>query len=117
MIVRFRVASCAAGNACPLEGTFLVRVTSCSAAASHFLLGQNLCELPHSRSAIVWLFGGGMALYAALARSRWGVAPFALAGLFYGIAWLRVACRARLLTWSELIVPWRAPPAQSDRRP
>jgi len=69
---------------------------------------------------IVWLFVGGMALYAALARSRWGVATLAFGALVYGIASLRVACLARLLTWSELVVPWSASgyfAVQKDRRP
>jgi hypothetical protein len=57
--------------------------------------------------ALVWLGGGALALYLALVHSRWGVGIAALAALIYGAAWLRVAALSRLLTWPELIAPWR----------
>jgi hypothetical protein len=57
--------------------------------------------------SLVWLGGGAFALYIALVHSRWGMGFAALAALIYGIAWLRVATVSRLLTWPELIAPWR----------
>jgi len=57
--------------------------------------------------SVIWLAGGAFALYLALARSHWVMAFVALGALVYGAAWLRVAARARLLTWVELIAPWR----------
>ena len=57
--------------------------------------------------ALVWLCGGAFALYLALVHARWGVAIGGVAALVYGAAWLRVAARSRLLTWHELIAPWR----------
>jgi hypothetical protein len=46
-------------------------------------------------------------LYLALVQGRWIMAFVALGALLYGAAWLRVAARSRLLTWVELIAPWR----------
>jgi hypothetical protein len=57
--------------------------------------------------AIVWLLGGCFALYFATVYSRWGIAACALAALVYGLAWLRVAALSRLVTWPELVAPWR----------
>ena len=57
--------------------------------------------------ALVWLCGGALALYLAFVHARWGVAIGGLAALVYGAAWLRVAIRSRLLTWQELVAPWR----------
>lgn len=44
----------------------------------------------------------------ALVHSRWFTGIVALAAMGYGIAWLRVALFARLLTWPELFAPWRS---------
>jgi len=57
--------------------------------------------------ALVWLCGGAFACYFALLHFRWGMAFVALAALVYGAAWLRAAALSRLLTWPELIAPWR----------
>jgi hypothetical protein len=57
--------------------------------------------------SLAWLCASGYALYFALFESRWGIAFVALGALVYGAAWLRVAVLARLLTWQELIAPWR----------
>jgi hypothetical protein len=57
--------------------------------------------------AAIWLVGGACGIYLALARGRWGLSFVALAAVIYGAAWLRVAARARLLTWNELVAPWR----------
>ena len=57
--------------------------------------------------SLPWLCGGAFAFYFALIHSRWGIAVAALAALVYGAAWLRVAALSRLLTWAELVAPWR----------
>lgn len=57
--------------------------------------------------ALVWFCGGIFGLYGALACHRWAMGFVALPALLYGVAWLRVAARSRLLTWPELIAPWR----------
>lgn len=57
--------------------------------------------------AVVWLLAGAAGLYVALAHSRWTLAIVSVAALVYAAAWLRVAARSRLLTWRELIAPWR----------
>jgi hypothetical protein len=57
--------------------------------------------------SLAWLGGGAFAFYFALIHSRWGIGAAALAALVYGVAWLRVAATSRLLTWAELIAPWR----------
>ncbi|HEX3398239.1 MAG TPA: hypothetical protein VHS76_16160 [Steroidobacteraceae bacterium] len=57
--------------------------------------------------ALIWIGGGCTGLYFALAQSRWLIGIVALAALAYGIAWVRVALLARLLTWPRLFAPWR----------
>jgi hypothetical protein len=57
--------------------------------------------------SLAWLCGGALALYSALIHSRWGIGVAAIAALIYGAAWLRVAALSRLLTWAELVAPWR----------
>jgi len=57
--------------------------------------------------SVAWLGGGAFARHFALIHSRWGIGAAALAALLYGVAWLRVAARSRLLTWAELFAPWR----------
>jgi hypothetical protein len=64
--------------------------------------------------SLVWLLGGAFGLYLALTRSRWLLAAVSLAALCYGAAWLRVALRSRLLTWRELVVPWRRDPERPE---
>ena len=57
--------------------------------------------------SVVWLCGGAFALYFAVGHSRWSMGAVALAALIYGAVWLRVAALSRVLTWSELVAPWR----------
>jgi hypothetical protein len=57
--------------------------------------------------ALVWITAGSTAAYFAFVRSRWLIAGAALAAIVYGIAWVRVALLARLLTWREILAPWR----------
>jgi hypothetical protein len=58
--------------------------------------------------AAIWIAGSCTVFYSALIHSRWFIGIVALAGVGYGIAWVRVALLARLLTWPELFTPWRS---------
>jgi hypothetical protein len=58
--------------------------------------------------AVVWAAAGAIGVIAAL---RYGHALAGVAALFafaYAAAWALVASRARLVSWRELLRPWRA---------
>ena len=57
--------------------------------------------------AIIWLCAGGTGVFVGLREQRWLLAAVAIAAMWYGVLWLYVAARSRLLTWRELITPWR----------
>ena len=57
--------------------------------------------------AIVWLGGGTAALVVGLGHAQVVMVIVAMGAIVYGSLWLRVAARSRLLTWRELIAPWR----------
>jgi hypothetical protein len=57
--------------------------------------------------ALVWTFSGITGLVAAYVYGRWIIALAALFALWYAVLWARVVARARLLTWSEIAMPWR----------
>ncbi|HEV8502851.1 MAG TPA: hypothetical protein VGR63_14840 [Casimicrobiaceae bacterium] len=57
--------------------------------------------------AATWLAAGVLALAFALAQRRMLPGALAIAAIVYGLLWWRVAARARLLTWRELVAPWR----------
>jgi len=56
---------------------------------------------------LIWLSGGVTSIVLGLARASWLPVLFGPFALWYAVAWLRVARRNRLLTWSELATPWR----------
>jgi hypothetical protein len=58
--------------------------------------------------ALVWACAGVFGLVMAYVYGRWVMAIAALLALFYALLWIRVAVKARLLTWSEIAAPWRA---------
>jgi hypothetical protein len=58
--------------------------------------------------AVVWLGAGIAALAAGFLRSQWLLLPVGLFAVVYGALWLRVVARSRLLSWHELVAPWRA---------
>jgi hypothetical protein len=58
--------------------------------------------------AIVWLCGGMAAVYFGFAGSRYALAGCGVFAIWYAVQWLRVALRSRLLSWRELVAPWRA---------
>jgi hypothetical protein len=58
--------------------------------------------------SFVWAGAGIAGLVAAYAYGRWVLALAAIFALWYAALWARVVARARLLTWKEIAVPWRA---------
>ena len=59
--------------------------------------------------ATIWLCAGIAALLLGHLHGRWLLAALGAFALWYASLWLRVATRRRLLTWSELFIPWRTP--------
>ena len=58
--------------------------------------------------SVVWAFAGIIGLVIAYAHGRWVLALAAFFALWYAALWAHVAARARLLTWREMAMPWRA---------
>jgi hypothetical protein len=58
--------------------------------------------------AAIWLAAGVLALAAAFAHRRVLPGAIAIAAIVYGLIWRRAAARAQLLTWRELVAPWRS---------
>ena len=58
--------------------------------------------------AVAWLVGGAAAIVVAISQSHVLLAVAAIAALWYGVLWLRVARLGRLLTPMEALAPWRA---------
>lgn len=58
--------------------------------------------------ALAWTGAGLAGLVAASVYGHWLAAFAALFALWYAILWVRVAVYARLLTWREVVTPWRA---------
>jgi hypothetical protein len=63
--------------------------------------------------ALVWLSGGTAALVFGLAHGRLPLAIIGAFALWYAILWFRVVAHSRLLSWSELVAPWRPRKARS----
>ena len=59
--------------------------------------------------AVVWLGAGVAGIVLGLIHGRLLLAVLALFAISYAVLWFRVVARSRLLTWRELVVPWRAP--------
>jgi len=57
--------------------------------------------------AIVWGGAGTLGLIAGPIYGRWGPALAGIFGVWYATVWARVAISARLLTWREMLIPWR----------
>ena len=63
----------------------------------------------------VWLAGAAGGIAAAVGEGpRWLALP-SLFALAYGMLWLRVCAQSRLLTWSDVVTPWRARARHPDR--
>jgi hypothetical protein len=57
--------------------------------------------------ALVWLGAGTAGVVLGLGRGHVIVVIVAVAAIVYGFLWFRVVARSRLLTWRELVRPWR----------
>jgi hypothetical protein len=58
--------------------------------------------------AIVWLGAGVVGIVLGLKHDQLLLVVLALFAISYAVLWFRVVARSRLLTWRELVVPWRA---------
>jgi hypothetical protein len=58
--------------------------------------------------AVVWLGAGVVGIVLGLIHGQLLLVVPALFAILYAALWARVVARSRLLTWRELIVPWRA---------
>jgi hypothetical protein len=58
---------------------------------------------------VVWLGAGVAGIVLGLIHGRLLLVVLALFAISYAVLWFRVVARSRLLTWRELVVPWRAP--------
>jgi predicted branched-subunit amino acid permease len=57
--------------------------------------------------ALVWLGAGVVGIVLGLIHDQVLLVGFALFAISYAVLWFRVVTRSRLLSWRELIVPWR----------
>ena len=57
--------------------------------------------------ALVWLCLGGAGVVIGVIEQRWVLIAVALTAMGYAVLWLYVAARSRLLTWRQLVAPWR----------
>ena len=57
--------------------------------------------------AFVWLGAGVVGIVLGLINDLVLLVGLALFAISYAVLWFRVVTRSRLLTWRELIVPWR----------
>jgi hypothetical protein len=57
---------------------------------------------------LVWACAGVAGLIVAFTQGVWVAAVAGVFALLYAILWGRVATHARLLTWSDIVTPWRA---------
>jgi len=65
--------------------------------------------------ACAWIAGGAGGIIVAIHAGRQGLTLLSLFALGYGIVWLRVFAQSRLLTWSEIAMPWRRLSVHADR--
>jgi hypothetical protein len=57
--------------------------------------------------AVVWLLAGVAAIGAGLMHSSWLPLLLGVFALAYAFLWLRVVAKGRLLTWADVVAPWR----------
>jgi hypothetical protein len=58
--------------------------------------------------AAIWLCAGTAGVYAGCARNQIVLAVCGVLAVAYALLWLRVAAHSRLLSWREVVLPWRA---------
>jgi len=65
--------------------------------------------------ACAWIAGGAGGIMVAIDATRPWLALLALCAIGYGLVWLRVFAQSRLLTWSEVALPWRRLSTHAER--
>ena len=55
----------------------------------------------------VWLCAGGAGVYVGLGLRQFLPVACGVFAIAYALLWLRVAARSRLLSWREIVFPWR----------
>lgn len=58
--------------------------------------------------AVVWLGAGVVGIVLGLIHGQLLLVLLALFAISYAVLWVRVVAHSRLLTWRELVAPWRA---------
>jgi|KBSMisStandDraft_5_1062788.scaffolds.fasta_scaffold3636699_1 hypothetical protein len=58
--------------------------------------------------ALVWLGAGLVAIALGYLRGHWLLLAVGMFAVVYAVLWLRVVARSRLLSWHEVVAPWRA---------
>lgn len=57
--------------------------------------------------SLAWAGAGVAGLVVAFTHGRWVLVLPATFAIWFSVLWARVAGRARLLTWKEVVTPWR----------
>ena len=57
--------------------------------------------------SLIWACVGVSGLVVAFTLGRWVLVAAAIFALWFSVLWARVVCLARLLTWKEVLTPWR----------
>jgi len=57
--------------------------------------------------AAIWLAAGTLAGVLGVVRRRWLLIAVGIIAIWYGVLWIRVACKGRQLRWRETLWPWR----------
>ena len=58
--------------------------------------------------ALVWLCAGITGIVLGVVHGHWLLVAIAIFAIWYAVVWFSIVARSRLLTWRELIAPWRA---------
>jgi len=67
--------------------------------------------------AVVWLSVGFVSIALGFLQGYWLAIVCGLFAIVYGVLWLRVVARSQLLSWQELVAPWRGATHQSRPGP
>jgi len=57
--------------------------------------------------ALVWLCAGIWGIVLGFTHGQLLLTIVAVFAILYAVLWFRVVARSRLLTWRELVAPWR----------
>jgi hypothetical protein len=74
---------------------------------------SGLNRLAAALLAFVWLGAGCAAIVFGFASGQWLLVTGGFVAIVYGLLWIRVVVRSRLLSWNEFIIPWRSAASRS----